>query len=176
MVKFFKILMVCLVIPPTFSCDTGLGLITTKITGDVIFYNQDKKPDYVESVWVVAAEKSLFENPSLSDIIVSDRPVNLSKDTSMYEIFVPTGTYIVVAAIWKEKGKDWNYQKMLGIYGFDPINFAYYDENPIQITEKNKVASGYDIICDWGFIFSNQEQTRFWKFNPFKIDRSDEFP
>jgi len=138
------------------TCDTGLGIISTKISGDVIFINQDKKPDYVESVWVVAAEKSLFENPSLSDIIVSDRPVNLGKSTSQYEIFTPAGSYIVIAAIWKEKGQDWNYLNMLGIYGFDPINFVYYDENPVQITEQKKIASGYDIICDWGFIFANR--------------------
>jgi hypothetical protein len=92
-----------------FSCDTGLGLIETKISGNVIFVNSDKKPDKVESVWVLAASKSLFENPTLNDLIISDRPINLSNDTSNYEVFVPVGTYSIIAAIWKEKNKDWDY-------------------------------------------------------------------
>ncbi len=102
---------------------------------------------------MVAAEKSLFDNPTLNDIVISDRPVDLSKDSANYEIFVPFGTYILVAAVWKEKDKDWNYQKILGIYGYDPVSFSYYDENPVRVTKDKKVASGYNIICDWRFVF-----------------------
>ena len=140
----------------TVSCDTGLGLITTKIAGKVIFIHPENRPNSVESVWVIAAEKSLFENPSLSDVVISDRPVNLFSDSSAYEVFVPHGSYVIVAAIWKEKGKDWNYLNILGIYGFDPTTFTYYDTNPIAINQNRPVATDYNIICDWGFIFSQK--------------------
>ncbi len=152
-INYLKIVTAGLLILSLFSCDTGLGLMSTKISGKVIFINSDKKPDFVESVWVFAAEKSIFDNLTLNDIIISDRPVDLSKDSSKYEIFVPFGTYIIVAAVWKEKGKDWNYQKILGFYGYDPVNFSYYDKNPVMVTKDKKVASGYNIICDWKFVF-----------------------
>lgn len=136
------------------SCDTGLGLMTTRITGQVIFHNPDKKPDYVESVQVVVASRSLFESPSLDDVILADRPVNLSQQKASYEVFVPPGTYPMIAAIYKKKGQDWNYLNILGVYGFDPLTYTFYDTDPVVIGDKHKVASGYDIICDWRFIGS----------------------
>ena len=143
-----------------FSCDTGLGLIETKISGNVIFVNSDKKPDKVESVWVLAASKSLFENPTLNDLIISDRPINLSKDTSNYEVFVPVGSYSIIAAIWKEKNKDWDYLNILGLYGFDPVTGTLYDTEATVISEDKKVVSNKNIICDWKFLSLNQNTIR----------------
>ena len=141
-----------------FSCDTGLGLIETKISGDVIFVNSDKKPDKIESVWIVATSKSLFENFSLNDLVISDRPVNLSKDTSHYEVFVPVGSYSIIAAIWKEKNKDWNYLNILGLYGFNPLTGLVYDDKPTVISNEQKVVSDRNIICDWQFLNLNQSK------------------
>lgn len=151
-----------------FSCDTGLGLIETRITGNVIFMNSDKKPDKVESVWVVAASKSLFENFTLNDIIISDRPVNLSKDTSKFDVFVPVGTYSIIAAIWKEKNKDWNYLNILGLYGYNPKTGMVDDPNPTVISQDQKVASNRNIICDWGFLDLSRDEiykheNNFWE-------------
>jgi hypothetical protein len=153
-----KIFYIVLLIAGALSCDTGLGLMTTKITGKIIFLNTDKKPDDIESVWVIAASKELFESPSLDDVVISDKSVNLSQKESPYEIFTPPGTFIILAAVYRKKGEDWNYLNILGRYGFDPVNFTYYDTDPIVISKKNPVANGYDIICDWGFIFLNESQ------------------
>lgn len=157
-----KYLILTLAILPNtafFSCDTGLGLLETKITGRVVFINSDKKPDFVESVWVIAATKSLFNNPTLNDLVISDRPVNLSKDSSDYQVFVPPGSYVIVAAIWKSKGEDWNFLHIVGRYGYDPVHFSYYDTQPIVVSDRQKIASGRDIICDWSFVFSTAENS-----------------
>ena len=152
--KYLTITLVTLLSVGSFSCDTGLGLLETKITGRVVFINSDKKPDLVESVWVVAAAKSLFNNPTLNDLVISDRPVNLNKDSSEYEVFVPPGSYVIVAAIWKQKGKDWNFLNIIGRYGYDPVHFTYFDTQPVVISDRQKVVSGKDIICDWSFVFT----------------------
>ncbi len=152
--NILKAMVLAVVLLVVVSCDTGLGLITTSITGEVIFIHPEDRPEFVESVWVIAAEKSLFEKPSMSDVVISDRPVNLTVDSSAFEVFVPKGNYVIVAAIWKEKGKDWNYLNILGIYGFDPTTFTYYDTSAIIINQNHQVAAGYNILCDWGFIFS----------------------
>lgn len=157
MIKIDKIIFILLSSLLIASCDTGLGLIETKISGNVIFLNSDKKPDKVESVWVVAASKSLFESPTLNDLIISDRPVNLSKDMSNYEIFVPFGTYSIIAAIWKEKNKDWDYLNILGLYGYNPQTGEIDDPNPIVISKSKKIAFNRNIVCDWGFLYSNEE-------------------
>jgi len=135
----------------SFDCkiDQGLGTLDSKITGTLYFLNRDKKPDYVEAVRVVAAVKLPPEN--LGDVVFTNTSIDLSKDEVMYEIPTPITSYEMVAAIWKEKGKSWNYANILGFYGYDPINYKFNYEKVI-LTKEHPVAKGIDIYCDWSLL------------------------
>ncbi len=129
--------------------DHGLGIMESKITGDVIFLNPEKKPDFVESVRIVAAVK--FPFTSLSDVVFMNTSINLSRETSAYEIPAPISTYQVVAAVWKEKGKAWDYTNLLGIYGFNPST-GQFEFKKVALTKSDPVAQGIDIFCDWSTV------------------------
>ncbi|NOY58741.1 MAG: hypothetical protein GXO75_07390 [Calditrichaeota bacterium] len=142
----FIFLIVVLSFLPGCKIDHGLDIMKSKITGDVIFLNPDKRPDYVESVRIVAAVK--FPFTSLSDVVFMNTSINLSKEKSAYEIPAPISTYQVVAAVWKEKGQAWNYTNLLGIYGFNPLS-GQFEFKKVILTKNDPVARGIDIYCDW---------------------------
>ena len=146
-----KALLIILIIPLMTACeiDHGLGTLDSRITGKVIFLNKDKKPDYVESVRIVAAVNLPPE--SLGDVVFTNTSVNLSKDEPDYYVPAPLATYQLVAAIWKEKGKAWNYSKILGFYGFDPVNFTF-DSVKVVLTKSQPIAKDIDIYCDWSLL------------------------
>ncbi|MBN2413795.1 hypothetical protein JXQ31_19095 [candidate division KSB1 bacterium] len=133
--------------------DHGLGTLDSRITGRVIFLNQDKKPDYVESVRIVAAVN--LPPQSLGDVVFTNTSVNLSKDEPDYYVPAPLATYQLVAAVWKEKGQAWNYSKILGFYGFDPVNFTF-DSVKVVLTKEQPVAKNIDIYCDWSILPEKQ--------------------
>jgi len=129
--------------------DHGLGTMGSRITGKVIFLNKDQKPDYVESVRIVAAVN--LPPQSLGDVVFTNTSVNLSKDDPEYYVPAPLATYQLVAAVWKEKGQAWNYSKILGFYGFDPITFKY-DSVRVVLTKTQPVAKNINIYCDWSLL------------------------
>ena len=139
---FFNLFLGC-------DIDHGLGVMESKIAGDIVFINPDKKPDYVESVRVVAAVK--FPFTSLSDVVIMNTSVNLSKAQPNYVIPAPLSSYQVVAAVWKEKGKAWNYANLLGIYGFNPVE-GQFDYKEVTLTKSNPVANNINIYCDWSLL------------------------
>ena len=132
--------------------DHGLGPMKSRITGDVLFFNE--KPDFVESVRVIAVVRWDPENLSLGDVVFTNTSINLSAETSPYYIPAPITSYELVAAIWKEKGAPWNYLNILGFYGFDPINHTV-EYRRVVLTEEKPVAHGIDIICDWTLVKPN---------------------
>jgi len=129
--------------------DHGLGTLDSRITGRVIFLNKDQKPDYVESVRIVAAVN--LPPQSLGDVVFTNTSVNLSKDEPDYYVPAPLATYQLVAAVWKEKGQAWNYSKILGFYGFDPVTFKN-DSVRVILTKTQPVAKDIDIYCDWSLL------------------------
>jgi hypothetical protein len=131
------------------SIDHGLGTLDTRITGDVVFLNRDQKPESVEAVRVIAVVNMPPE--SLGDVVFTYKSVNLSRDKSEYDIPAPDATYELVAAIWKEKGKAWNYGNILGFYGFDPVTYEI-ESKTVTIDKHHPVASNIDIICDWSLL------------------------
>jgi hypothetical protein len=126
--------------------DHGLGTMDSRITGKVIFLNQDKKPDYVESVRIVAVVN--LPPKTLGDLVITNTSVNLSQEQPEYYIPAPLATYRLIAAIWKEKGHSWDYGNILSFYGFDPVNYQV-DSVAVVLTKNHPVAYNVDIICDW---------------------------
>ncbi len=141
---------------PVLSCeiDHGLGTMDSRITGKIIFVNRDKKPDYVESLRIVAVAN--FPPESLGDLVITNTSVNLSKEQPEYYIPAPLATYHLVGAIYKEKGKNWNYGNLLGFYGFDPVNYTV-DSVAVVLTKQHPVAYNIDIICDWSLLPKKEE-------------------
>jgi len=129
--------------------DHGLGTLDSMITGEIVFLNPEQQPEKVESVRVVAAVRVPPE--SLGDVVFTNSSVNLSRDRSYYEIPAPLADYQLVAAIWKEKGKSWDYSNILSFYGFDPVNFTV-ENRPITLSKSQPVAQHIDILVDWRLV------------------------
>ncbi len=133
------------------SCeiDHGLGTMDSRISGKIILLNPDQKPDYVESVRIVGVVN--FPPESLGDVVFTNRSVNLSKAEPDYYIPAPLGTYHLIVAVYKVKGKEWDYLKWLGYYGFDPVTWES-KETTITLSKNHPVATGIDIVCDWSLL------------------------
>ena len=133
------------------SCgiDHGLGPMESRITGRIIFLNPDKKPNYVESVRVVAAVRIPPEN--LGDVVFTNTSVNLSKPEPDYYVPAPLATYELVVAVYKKKGAAWDYSKWLGFYGFDPVNYTV-EYKKVALTKEQPVAKNINIYCDWSLL------------------------
>lgn len=129
--------------------DHGLGTLDSGIFGKVIFINQEKRPDYVEAVRIVAVVN--LPPKSLGDVVITNSSVNLSRNESEYGIPAPLASYEMVAAVWKKKGAAWDYANILSFYGYDPINVKF-EYKPVVLTEKKPQAEGIDIYCDWTFV------------------------
>ncbi len=133
------------------SCtvDHGLGTLDSQISGKVIFINPEQMPSYIESVRVVAVVNMPPQN--LGDVVITNTSVNLSKAEPTYYIPAPVASYDLVAAVYKEKGKAWNYANILGFYGFDPVNFMY-DYKKVILTASEPIAHDVNIYCDWSLL------------------------
>jgi len=133
--------------------DHGLGPLGSRIQGRLIFLNPEMKPEQVESVRVIAVVRWDPDNLSLSDVVFTNRSINLSREIPEYDLPAPPATYELVAAVWKEKGRAWNYLNILGFYGFDPRDFTV-GETRVELTQNQPVVQGIDILCDWSSIKS----------------------
>ncbi len=149
MVRLFFIALLSAVL---ISCDSPLGLSTldSEIQGKVIFINPELKPDYVEAVRIVAAVQ--IPPQSLGDVIFTYSGVDLASERSDYRIPAPPAEYQLVAAVWKQKGKAWNYANILGFYGFDPVTYDF-EYIPVHVRE-NTLSQNIDIYCDWTLAYT----------------------
>ncbi|MBN2356696.1 hypothetical protein JXO59_11335 [candidate division KSB1 bacterium] len=147
--KLYILILVVLSTGWLIRCDHGLGLLESKITGRLHYLNVDMRPDYVESVRVVALVH--FPPQGLGDLVYTNSGVGFRGDESSYDLPAPLATYEMVAAIWRKQGKDWDYSNILGIYGFDPINYTF-ETIPVTLDKSHPVADSVDIYCDWSLI------------------------
>lgn len=139
-------LLTVLLLATTCDFDTGLGLMESEISGDVIFINSNAKADYVDAVRVVAVVN--FPPEGLGDVIFSNS-VDISKNRAYYSIPAPIAEYTAIGAIWKRKGREWNYSNILGLYGMDWANPFDVKMEPVKLTKQNPVADSIDIQADW---------------------------
>jgi hypothetical protein len=147
MKKFFFLLPLLGVLSCTI--DHGLGTLDSQISGKVVFLNPEQMPPYIESVRVVAVVNMPPQN--LGDVVITNSSVNLSKAEPTYYIPAPIASYDLVAAVYKEKGKAWNYANILGFYGFDPVNFIY-DYKKVVLTKSEPMVRDINIYCDWSLL------------------------
>jgi len=128
------------------SCefDHGLGPSATKITGRVIFDDPAARPGNVDEVRVVATAKFLPDD--LGDVYFSTA-VRFDLAQARYEISAPAGSYPVVGVLWKERGKNWDIKKLIGIYGVKKDSTLA--PRAVQITKANPVAGNVDIFAYW---------------------------
>jgi hypothetical protein len=129
--------------------DHGLGTIDSRISGKVIFRNSELKPDRIDAVRVVAVVN--FPPQGLGDLVFTNTSINLSQETPAYYVPAPLARYVLVGAIYREKGKDWDYAKILGFYGSNPDS-NIYDIKPVTLTKEHPVAENIDIFCDWTMV------------------------
>jgi len=129
--------------------DHGLGVSTSRIQGHVILPDMSLRPDYFESVRIVALTKTLdAADLSLNDVVISNSSVDLSDPRPAYDLPAPLSKYEFVGAVWKKRGEAWNYTRIFGFYGFDPDSFKF-TQKPIYLTKENPIAKDIDIVCDW---------------------------
>lgn len=134
-----------------FACeiDHGLGLIESGISGRVIFLHPEQKPARIDAVRVVAVVN--FPPQSLGDLVFTNTSINLSQPAPTYRVPAPLAHYVLVGAIYREKGKEWDYAKILGFYGSNPDS-NLYDIKPVTLSKAQPVAGNIDIYCDWAAV------------------------
>jgi len=130
---------------PACEIDHGLGLLESKIRGEIHFVNTDRRPDYVNGVRVVAAVN--FPPQSLSDVIFG-KPINYGVDTARYELPAPIADYLAVAVVWRKRGSDWNFSNLMGIYGVNTQKLEF-NLKPVHLSHSQPVADSIDIVADW---------------------------
>ncbi|HNS72636.1 MAG TPA: hypothetical protein PKI81_04475 [bacterium] len=129
--------------------DHGLGTIDSRIAGRVIFLHPELKPERVDAVRVVAVVN--FPPQSLGDLVFTNTSINLSQPAPVYYLPAPLATYALVGAIYREKGREWDYGKILGFYGANPDS-NIYTVKTVTLNEANPVADTIDIYCDWAMV------------------------
>jgi hypothetical protein len=129
--------------------DHGLGTIDSQISGKVIFLHPEQKPERIDAVRVVAVVN--FPPEGLGDLVFTNTSINLSQTAPGYHVPAPLATYVMVGAIYREKGKEWDYGKILGFYGSNPDSNIYAIK-PVTLTEAHPIAENIDIYCDWSTI------------------------
>jgi len=129
------------------SCeiDHGLGIIESGISGRVIFSNPGAKPDKIDAARVVAVVN--FPPQGLGDLVITNTSLNLSQESPAYRLPAPLARYQVVAVVYREKGKDWDYTNILGIYGLDETHG--WEIQPVTLDKDHPVAKDIDIHCEW---------------------------
>lgn len=130
------------------SCDfdQGLGPSKTRISGKVIFLDAASRPQNVDEVRVIAVAN--LPPAGFGDVYFSNA-VRFDLDTASYQLSVPIGNYPAVGVLWKARGKDWAFNNLMGIYGFNPpVDFAL---KPVQLTESQPVSDNVDVHALWAF-------------------------
>lgn len=130
------------------SCefDQGLSPSTTKITGQVRFDDPNARPSNVDEVRVVTVAKFDLNDLDLGDVYFSTA-VRFDLDSAKYEISVPTGTYPLIGVLWKERGKNWDVKKIIGVYNTNcDTNFSPLT---VQLTKEQPVVANVNICAFW---------------------------
>ncbi|MGH7601635.1 MAG: hypothetical protein ACREOI_35185 [bacterium] len=130
------------------SCDfdQGLGASKTKVSGKVIFLDPASRPQNVEEVRVVAVAN--LPPAGFGDVYFSNA-VRFDLDTASYQLSLPVGNYPAVGVLWKARGKDWAFNNLMGIYGFNPpVDFAL---KPVELTESQPVFDNINVYALWAF-------------------------
>jgi hypothetical protein len=114
-----RILFLCIIIPgllalliPNCRIDHGLEPVNSKIMGNLFFHGAI--PRYTDEVRVAVLKT--FPPSDIAELLFSEKIAALV-DTVAYEIYLPPGTYAMVAAIWKAHNEPWNLSDIIGLYG-----------------------------------------------------------
>jgi hypothetical protein len=149
--RFSVICLIFLGISPFFHCeiDHGLDVSKSRIRGHLILPDMSLRPDYFESVRIIALTKTLdAEELSLSDAVFSNSSIDLSNPSPAYDLPAPLSKYEFIGAVWKKKDAAWDYTRIFGFYGFDPDSFKF-EQKPIYLTKDSPIVDDIDIVCDW---------------------------
>jgi hypothetical protein len=145
-----SILLIATVIFITCQIDHGLGPIHSKIGGRV--YLQGNLPPHTDEIRIAAA--LTFPPRNINELLFSDMLQFKSGNTITnpapeWEIYLPEGTYGVVAAIWKGDNQSWNISDVVGVYGATFVGnvLAGYPQ-PVTIQHENHVLDTIDIAAN----------------------------
>jgi len=137
-----------------FSCtiDHGLEPIRSKIGGTVQFVGT-QNPFITDEVRVAVVPKfppRTINELLFSDIIWANRDT-LPADPRPWEIYLPPGSYDIVAVIWKANNQSWNISDIIGVYGGTFIGdqlIPPFPFRPIVVPEKNSVIDTLHIVAN----------------------------
>ena len=149
--KIFKVMTILSIALFLIQCeiDHGLGVSTSRIQGHLVLPDMSQRPDYLESVRVIALTKTLdAADISLNDVVISNSSVDLSDPNPSFDLPAPLSKYEFIGAIWKKRDEAWDYTRIFGFYGFDPDSFKF-TQKPIYLTKDNPIVEDIDIVCDW---------------------------
>lgn len=149
--RFSVICLILLGISLFFNCeiDHGLDVSKSHIRGHLILPDMSQRPDYFESVRIIALTKTLDATDiSLSDAVYSNTSVDLSGTNPVYDLPAPLSKYEFVGAVWKKKNEAWDYTRIFGFHGFDPDSFKF-EQRPVYLTKDSPIVDDIDIVCDW---------------------------
>ncbi len=126
-----------------FSChlDHGLEPINSKITGTITFYGDP--PPHTDEVRVAVVKD--FPPNNIKSLLFSNM-INYRQSTAEYELYLPKGTYDVVAVLWKEHNQSWNISNVIGVYGggfIDGLLIPTYKS--VTIPDNNTIVDNIDI-------------------------------
>lgn len=105
-------LVLCILCLITCTIDHGLLPINSMIGGKL--YITGQAPPNTDELRVGVIKN--FPPESITEIMFSNQ-LSYNRDTVEYEIFLPPGTYEVVAVIWKENDQSYNISDIVGVYG-----------------------------------------------------------
>ncbi|MFO7889851.1 MAG: hypothetical protein R6V04_05880 [bacterium] len=128
-----------------FSCkiDHGLEPINSKITGSITFYGD--VPPHTDEVRVAVVKN--FPPKNIKSLLFSNM-INFRNKTAEYELYLPRGTYEVVAVLWKEHNHSWNISNVIGVYGGSVIGDLLIPTYiPITIADNNTIVKNIDIAA-----------------------------
>ena len=130
------------------SIDHGLVPIYSKIEGNISFTG-DSVPPHSDEIRIAVAEKfppRHINQLLFSDMIPFEENGVILTDPVDWEIYVPAGTYEIIAVIWKENNASWNISNIIGIYGGSFIGDLLIPTTiPVRVPNNNSVVSNIDI-------------------------------
>lgn len=131
----------------TNSCDidNGLAPLESGISGTINYIAPDIRPATVGEVRMAALLQ--FPPTGLGDLFFSE-PLDFSGDSTNYFLPLPPDDYVAVVLLWREKGQNWSFNSLLGVYGFTLVDFALL---PISIKDNNDLQEDVDMLGLWNF-------------------------
>ena len=147
---FLSILLITVVIFITCQIDHGLGPLHSKISGRV--YLSGDLPPHTDEIRVAAA--LTFPPRNINELLFSDMLQfksgnKITNPSPEWKIYLPEGTYGVVAAIWKGDNQSWNISDVIGVYGVTFIgNVLTGLPQPVTIRNEYDVLDTINIIAN----------------------------